>query len=244
LSGLQALPVLSELIPGGIEYGTILLVEFEPDSLWYETSLTAAFHALKGGVRTDYHTWTGPPDKIRDKLTRFGLDVKKLEDEDALRIIDSYTIQTGTVVQDKSGKARVPWQESSLKVADLSIASGQEIKTHTEADRRRLHLDDNSSISLQYNDEKVWIDTVRSRFIQRWKSDELVLFVSFMVAVHSPGFYKHLESLFDGILDFRSEQAAGQVGQFARVRVMRGMPCDSKWRRLRLMENGEVALGE
>jgi len=234
---------LGELIPD-IEYGTILLVEFEPDSLWYETCLATAVRALRAGVRTDYHTWTEPPSRIRSKLARFGLDVKKLEIEEALRIIDSYTIQTGTVVQDSSGKARVPWQETSLKITDMSIAGGQEIKTHTEADKRRLHLDDNSSISLQYNEEKIWIDTIRSRIIQRWRSDELIMFISFMVGVHSPGLYKHLEALCDVILDFRREESAGQVVQFARVRLMRGKPSDSRWRRLRLMENGEVALSD
>lgn len=241
---LPALPILSQLIPSGIDYGTILLVEFEPDSLWYETSLAIAAYALREHVRTDYHTWIQAPDKIREKLAKLGLDVQKLEQEDVLRVIDSYSTQTGAVVQDKSGKGRVPFQSISLKLTDMSIAAGQEYKGHSDADRRRLHFDDNTSITCQYNDEKTFIEYYRARFVPRWRADELVIFNSVMVGVHSAALYKHLESVSDGILDFRSEDAGGHVEQFARVRMMRGEALDSRWRRLKLMAKGEVTLAD
>ena len=42
-----ALPFLNGLVKGGFEYGQLLLVVYEPDSLWYDASLTiAAFDRL------------------------------------------------------------------------------------------------------------------------------------------------------------------------------------------------------
>ena len=42
LLGGLTIPVLKDVVDGLIDYETSLLVEFEPDSIWYETSLTIA----------------------------------------------------------------------------------------------------------------------------------------------------------------------------------------------------------
>ena len=40
------------MVPGGLSYGGHYVVEYDPDSPWYETSLTIAAEALIQGVRT------------------------------------------------------------------------------------------------------------------------------------------------------------------------------------------------
>lgn len=114
------LPILRELAPGGLDYGKILLVEFEPQSLWYETSFTITAHAVKNGIRTQYHTFTHIPTDIRETLTKHGLDVKILEENQTLQIVDSYTTQTRLGNPDASPQMtpdqKLPTQ--SLKLSD------------------------------------------------------------------------------------------------------------------------------
>jgi KaiC/GvpD/RAD55 family RecA-like ATPase len=228
------------LIPGGIEYGVNMLVEFEPDSLWFETSFALAAYALRNRARTDYHTWIQPPGKIRDALSKFGLDVETLEREDLLRVADSYSSQTGLGIPGASQK----WVSGSVKIADLSIMAAQLIKGHNEADKRRLHIDDNNSVLTEYNDEKAVIQFYRNRLIPECKARELAAFHSLAAGVHSDGFYKQFELFCDGIIDFKNQEKEGLIGQYVRVRMMRGQTPDSRWRKIDLLENGEVTIAD
>src|SRR5271157_1464861 len=147
LSTVMVPPFLKELVPGGFEYGANLLVEFDSDSVWYETSLTIAAGAIRAGIKIDYHNFQHTPDEIRKALDRRGLDVKKLEDNDMLWIVGSYTVQTGV----DSSRDRSDVTEVSVKLSDWSIALAKDLKAGiSEAMKRRLHIDDNTGILLQY----------------------------------------------------------------------------------------------
>jgi KaiC/GvpD/RAD55 family RecA-like ATPase len=245
LSSVLTLPLLKELIEGPLAYGTNLLVEFEPDSIWYETSLTLAAQALKDGIRTDYHLFQHMPSELTEAFTRLGLDVKQLEEQDVLRVLDSYTVQTGLGVGETS-KSHVPRHYSqSLKLSDWSIADVQRIKSGVpEEDKRRLHIDDNTGIMLQYNEEKAFIDNWRTRNRPHTKVQEIILFNSLMKGAASDAFTKQFELLSDAIIDIKTQEREEHIEHVLRVRTMRGRPCDSRWRRLRLLSNGEVALAD
>ncbi len=244
LAGELTLPFLKQLIGGALDYGTNLLVEFEPDSIWYETSLTLAAHALKKGARTDYHLFQHMPSEVRHSLARFGLKVEQLEAKAVLRVLDSYTVQTGLSSAEASeGSGALRYYSQSLKLSDWSIADIQRIKSGVpEEDKRRLHIDDNTGILLQYNDEKTFIDNWRTRSRPHTKVQEIVLFNSLMKGAASEGFTKQFESLSDGIIDIGNRERKGQIEHIVRVRAMRSRPYNSRWRRIRLLPNGEVAL--
>ena len=97
-------PIFSDIVPGGFKHGANYLVEFDPNSLWYESSLTITAHALKAGLRTQYHTFMHIPAEIRQELQKLNLDSKKFEDEDRFRMIDSYTPLTGLPIQPEPSK--------------------------------------------------------------------------------------------------------------------------------------------
>ena len=69
------LPIFEQLLPDDVEFGTNLLVEFDPDSAWYETSLTIAAEALRNGHKALYHTLQHPPADIEHDMRKFGLDL-------------------------------------------------------------------------------------------------------------------------------------------------------------------------
>jgi KaiC/GvpD/RAD55 family RecA-like ATPase len=242
------LPILSSLIHGGVDYGINILVEFEPDSLWYETSFTIAANMLKSRIRVHYHTFVRPPQEVRGLLAGFGLDIDKLQQSGLLKIIDSHTAQVGLSAAEGSQDSPViAAATQSLKMADWSIGFAKEMKAGTgylAETEKGLHLDDNTSVLLQYNDEKTFVDVWRTRNLPHTRLGGMVFLYAFVTGVGSSTLYRQLESLSDGIVDFKSPETGGQIEHLMRVRTMRGKTFDSRWRRIRLMENGEVALAD
>lgn len=237
------MPILNELVHGGFEYSQLLLVVYEPDSLWYDTSLTIAAQGVKDGIRVEYHTYEHIPSKIRDAFTTLGLDVKKLEEEDKLRILDSYTIQTGLGSSAKPSKSKIPTQP--LKLSDSSIEFAQQIKTGIpESDKGWLHIDDNWGVMLQYNDEKTILNFTRTRMPFWVSARETTFIIAIVTGIASEAFYKQYVTVYDGIIDFRSEEKSGQIEQLVRVRLMRRKKYDSRWHKLQILDNGEVALAD
>ena len=237
-----SLQILKEVIPDGLEYGKNLLVEFQPDSIWYETSITIAAQALKDGIRTDYHTFQRPPKDVRVALTKLGVDLTRLEEEDLLRVIDSCTVQTGLGLPEKADQYTA---QQTLKLSEWSISVAQDMKGGIpDADKRRFHIDDNTGVLLQYNEERAFIDYWRTRIIPYVRAREGVSLNTLVAGVASDSFYKQFEALCDGIIDFKSEEKGGEIEHYFRVRMMRGRHHSSQWRRLKLLENGEVALAE
>ncbi len=197
------------MVPGGLRYGTHYVVEYDSDSPWYETSLTITAEALRQGVRTEYHVFAHPPDDVRENLSRLGLNIRKLEEEDTLRILDTYDVMTGLADPEK--------------LAVMQSTGREPYETHHH-----------------YSDEKVIIDTWRTRFIPYARVRELAMVNSFLTGVASETFYKNFEALCDGIIDLRSLEEEGRFEHYARVRTIRGTSSDSRWRRLQLLDTGEV----
>jgi KaiC/GvpD/RAD55 family RecA-like ATPase len=235
------LAVIGELAPGGFNYGKVLLIEFEPQSLWYETTFTITADALRRGIRTEYHTYSHMPSDVRDSLSKHGLNASSLEANRTLRILDSYTIQTGLGTPDAPvHKTPQKVLTESVKVSDWSIVDAQTIKAPSEDDMRWLHVDDNVSDLANYNDEKVILNYWRTRMVPAARKLQTAFVNALLLQVHSDSFYKQFESLSDGILDFRTREDGDRLVPEARVRVIRGQSHDSRWRRLELTTNGEV----
>jgi KaiC/GvpD/RAD55 family RecA-like ATPase len=130
-----------------------------------------------------------------------------------------------------------------MKVSDWSIGQMKAMKASIpEAEKRWLHIDDDHSVALQYNKEEDFIDFMRTRSIPIQKAAETVVLWGFLSGTASVPFYRKLESLCDGILTFKSEEKEGRIEQNVRVSAFRGITYDSRWRKLELLDNGEVAL--
>ena len=238
-----SLSILRRLFPSDIPYGVAFLVEYGPDSIWYETSLTIAAQGLKE-VKTEYHTFDHDPAQIREALAKLGIDVAEKERERMLNVIDSYSAQIGLGAPEGPKESVI---RQSLKISDWSIAVAQDMKgtANMELEHvQHLHIDDNFSVLLRYNEEKTIVDWVRPRGLPQMRSYKELWLLPLATRIASDSFYRQLELVCDGILDFKSEEKEGQVTHYLRVRTMRGKPFDSRWRKLRLSEQGEVSFAE
>jgi hypothetical protein len=241
-------PIFSDIIPRGFVYGGNYLVEFQPSSIWYETSLTIAAKAITKGVRTHYHTFMHIPVEVRQGLQKLDINLNRLEGEDRFRLIDSYTGLTGLPIQPESSHitkhfAKAPayndpsWLESYTANIVTLIEEGA-----PEADKRWLHIDDNTSIFNRYFKEQDVLNLFQTRIFPMTKLLELSAFHSVVAGVWSESFYKQFEAQCDGVIDFKAEEDEGQLENYVRVRSLRGKSCDSRWRHLHLSENGGVIL--
>jgi len=232
------LPILDALVPGGLSYGTAYLVEFEPQSLWYDTSLTICAQSLMHGAKTEYHSLMHLPGDIRRRVADQGVNVEKVEDDGLFRINDAYTPSTGLEIPEGTRKSH----QGSLNMATWSMLEKQLIEKPPESEKRWVHIDDDLSIMLQYNDENEFHKSMRDTNIPWARSLELIVFQPVATGLHHDSFYTKMESVCDGIMEFRALEEAGRLENYARVRLVRGRALDSSWRLLKLRDNGEVVV--
>lgn len=222
------------------------MVEYDVDSVWYEMSITLAADALKTGAKVDYHTFQHSPAKVREDLGRLVSNLKRLEKDVTFRIMDTYTAATGAFrppeVSEKTGPGGSFWA-GSVKISDWSIGNVHDIKGEVPDEaKKRLHIDDNTSLLLRYNEEEELIDYWRTRVMPWATTLEQAMFHAFVTNIASETFYKHVESLCEGIFDLRTREEEGRIEHYIRARTIRGGVHDSRWQRLKLLGTGEVAI--
>jgi len=236
------LPIFERVLPDGVEFGTNFVVEFDADSVWYETSLTIAAQALRIGQKTLYHTFDHPPSDIEYDLKKLGLDPTKLNDDGMFRMLDSLAVQTG-------GLNPVGQEDpiaQSLKIPDLSITASVAIKKEREEipedQKHWAHIDDNTAILTRHNSENNVLDYWRTKVIPFDRPKKNITFYSILNGTVSESFRAQFETINDGIVDLKREDKEGEVAQLLRVRRMRTKRFDSRWQRLNVSETGEVTL--
>ncbi len=237
--------LIQELLKEPLPPGSTLLVEYDPTSTWYQASLCMAAEWLRTGGVVSYHVSAQPPQNVRSQLAQMGLDVEKLEAEEKLRVFDWYTATLGR-------KSNEKYAFYSLKAADLSVLfskylmaspggdfSVDAIPPQPSPDWLRI-LDDISCLA-RFNEEKSWVEFVRTRIIpigSLWKSTGIGGIIR---GIHSEWAYKSLEAASDGVIDFKLDETGDEAKNLIRIKSMRPVGFDSKWHPLMTRDNFEVA---
>jgi KaiC/GvpD/RAD55 family RecA-like ATPase len=228
------IPLIGELTTASLPEGSMLLVEFDPASQWYNASLTIVAAWLEGGGGVSYSVASQSPDTVRLKLKRLGLDVEGFEKDDKLRIWDWYTATLGQ-------KSKEKFSMSSLRVSDLSIYYSQQ-QIRGPPIPNRLDLIDDGSVIPRFNDEKSWVEFLLTRVYPMAKSRKSTIITSVIKGVHSDWAYKRLEAAADGIIDFKLEETGEETRDLIRIKSMKDSGFDRKWHLLTLGDTLRVRL--
>jgi class 3 adenylate cyclase len=236
-------PLLEALVPGGFRLGGNYLVEFEPSSPWYEASVTIAARSVQSGLKTEYHSFHQNIVDVKAALEDLGLAVDREIERGMLKLIDSYTPATPRAKGRPLG--RVGFLASSTpdvgrwgRTIKKQIAHGFE-----ERDRKWLHIDDNTSLLLQFTDEESMLNGWRTVFIPWGRARELITVNGFVKGIASEAFYRKNEALYDGVFDMVTNEKEGRLEHFIRARRVQGESIDSQWKPVRLRPRGEVVIG-
>jgi len=216
-----------------IPAGSVLLVEFDAASAWFNASLTIAAGWLNDGGAVTYNDWTQSPDELRGKLSRLGLQVDSLEKVGRLLIWDAHTAALGQ----KSKERMAP---DSLRIADLSLFIKDVMRG--PPDPSLLHISDNASTLARFNDDKSWTELLLTRFYPFIKLGKMTSLSAFARGLHSEWVYRKLEAEADGIIDFKLDEAADPPMNLIRIRSLRDVGFDGRWHPLKINENFEVTV--
>jgi len=227
------LPLIEDLTTGPIPPGSQVLVEYDPSSQWYNASLTITAGWLKTGGTASYVAFVQPLEDVRSQFKRLGVDTRKLEKDESLRIIDYYTATLGQKSKDTDS-------ESSLKVADISISISKWMQQPPAPGQ--LIISDDESTFGRFNDEKAWIELELTRLIPGGRMRKVTAITAVMIGVHSEWVYKRFEGASEGIVDFKLEEVEGHTRNIMRIRNMRNVGFNSQWHPLKISDNFEITL--
>jgi len=250
-------PLLSQLIPSGIKPGSMLLVEFDPDSQWLPlaTTLAAQLHQMDHYIC--YLAMARPPSDVKEALTTQGIDVGTAVKGGRLVVEDWYSASlSGGQVEAAGVRAGAfeivdgELRAKTLKVADLSVEWLKTSKTGPKAydivdhwPPGSLVLVESFSTILRFNEEKPFVEWIESRVNPEERRRRGITVQGLVRGIHSDWLYKRMESASDGVIDIRVMERGEEAKSLLRIRSLKGQPHDSRWHEIQIKPNGEVALG-
>lgn len=251
-AGRVSIPLVAQLIPGGVKPGSVFAVEFDPDSQWLAVAASITARSLTGGGRVLYAATTRPADNVKEDLSSLGIDVLAAVKEGRL-VIDDWHTATLTGGRLLSGGGPEPYDYGvrihSLNVADFSVeqlkvAKGlpNPWKVLESWQPGWLLVAESFSVLTRFNDEKTfleWLETREHREVRLLKRINLEAFVR---GIHTESFYKRVEAACDGVIDIRILEQDGVPKNLLRLRTLKGQQHDNRWHEIEIKANGEAVL--
>jgi KaiC/GvpD/RAD55 family RecA-like ATPase len=249
-------PLLNEMMPGGVAAGTVFVVEFDPQSQWFAVAATIAARFLEAGGLVAYPTNSRPVGEAERSLRALGVDVQGVERAGRLVIDDWYSATlTGGRLESAGGPSGLmePIQGGvrmrSLKVADLSVQwlKGQKQGWETSDVAENwppgaLNVTESWSELLRFNEENPVVEWLQSRIFPNERKAKRVVLGGIVRGIHSESFYKRIEGASDGVIDIRVMERGDEIKNLLRVASLKGQPHDTRWHEIQIKPNGEAVL--
>lgn len=219
------IPILHGLIPEGVPYRTAIIIEYDPDSSYYQILESTVHDLLRAGQVVSFFDYTRFPDQVREDLRALGSDIDELEARGMFHLYDGYSATLGIKSKEKLAL-------ESLKVADISLYFLKMTKDENPI-RNDVGFSDSGTVGLRYNDERAFLDWYATRVIPRVKLHDRISFSAFVTGVHSEAFYKSIEDMCDGVVDVRFDDSAGLPRTKLRVRAFKVGRFNGSWRHVK-----------
>ena len=252
-------PLLDPLIPDGIKPGTMLLVEFDPESQWLAVASTVAARFSETNHHVGYLAMSRTPEDVRNSLSDLGVDVSRAEKAGMLAIEDWYTASLTGGRVDSSLKGTRIFESTatglralSLKVADLSVEWLKSSKAgpHPVYDivdfwpPGSLIIVESFSVILRFNEERAFVEWIESRVNPGERKRKSITMQGFVRGIHTDQLYKLMENASDGVIDIKVVERGEETRNLLRVRGLKGQPHDTRWHEITIKSNGEVTLAK
>jgi KaiC/GvpD/RAD55 family RecA-like ATPase len=260
LSSLErvSIPLLAQLIPGGIKPGSIFDVQYDPESQWFAVATTIAARYLQSGGHVGYVAQARPLEAVKRDLETLGIDVSATIKNGRLSVDDWYS---ATLMSGRLGHAgdQASFFEPieggvrarSLRIADLSIEWQKELKhDNPEASHDveatwppgSMSICESESEILRFNEENAFVEWKLGRNIPYDRREKRISLFGLVRGIHSESFYRRIESAVDGVVDCRVLEQGDESKSFLRIRSIKGQPYDGRWHEIEIKQNGEAAL--
>jgi len=249
-----SVPLLTQLIPGGVKPGTIFTVEFDPDSQWLAVATTITAKLLLAGGHVSYSAFLRSPETVRESLLALGVEISKATSESRFVVDDFHTATLAGGRLEGGGASVIERIEGgtryrSLKISDLSVELLKDMKQGPESGLLwenwppgALSMLDSLSQMLRFNEEKPFLEWVISRNNPGMRRTKRVTFLGFVRGIHSESFYKRLESDVDGVIELRVTERDQEWKNLLCIRSLKGQRHDARWHEIEIKPNGEATL--
>jgi KaiC/GvpD/RAD55 family RecA-like ATPase len=250
------IPLLAELIPGGVKPGAMLLVESDPDSQWLAVATTVVARLFQQNRHVCYLAMARSIEDVKRCILELGVDILTAEKSGRLVVEDWYSATlTGGRLDSVSDRAGIfePIQGGlrvrSLKIADLSVEWLKTSKTGPQAYDIVEHWPAGSMIVvesfssiLRFNEEKAFVEWIESRVNPEERKRKSITLQGVVRGIHSDWLYGRMESASDGIIDLRVMERGEEQKNLLRVRSLKGQPHDSRWHEIEIKSSGEATI--
>jgi KaiC/GvpD/RAD55 family RecA-like ATPase len=176
-----------------------------------------------------------PPVDLRSQLRRIEPNIDEYEKREKLKVWDLYSATLGR-------KSTEKYALESLKVADLSLRMSREFHNVITPGPDVIEIVDDLTVFARFNDEKNWVEWELTRDFAAYKMQKVTEILGLIKGVQSEWAYKRLEAASDGVIEFKVDETSDPPRHLMRIRSMRSVGFDGRWRQLNVNENMEVVL--